>query len=187
MHCTRRSRRVETAHPGFSLVELIVVVTIIGIIAAIAVPRFSTVTTRATSEALKATVAHVSKSSDCYYAEHDHYPGYDPGNGPPNGEKFVEQLTMYTSAAGVPSETYGSPHVYGPYLRKPFPANPFNLLSTVHVKAASNAPDPAEGSVGWVAVLSHGYFGVSASDADLDKVGVNGADEKASVRGLFTN
>lgn len=163
------------------------VVTIIGIIAAIAVPRFSTVTTRATAEALKATVANVSKAINCYYAEHSKYPGYNPGNGTPNGQRFVEQLTMYTSAAGVPSETYGSPHVYGPYVRKPFPTNPFNLLSTVHVKAMPTAANPVEGSVGWVAVLSHGYFGVSASDADLDKVGVNGADEKASVRGLLTN
>ena len=60
-----------------------------------------------------------------------------------------------------------------PNLRPPFPTNPANGLKTVHVKAAPQDAAPAEGSVGWVAVLSHGYFGISASESDLDGVGAD--------------
>ena len=79
---------------------------------------------------------------------------------------------MYTDVQGKTNATYGNPFLYGPYLRPPFPTNPTNGLTTVNVKAAPQDADPAEGSVGWVAVLSHGYFGISASDSDLDDLGV---------------
>ncbi|MEK7731059.1 MAG: hypothetical protein AAB363_04305, partial [Planctomycetota bacterium] len=65
-----------------------------------------------------------------------------------------------------------APYVYGPYLRAPFPANLANNLATVHVKNTRSDPSPADGTVGWVAVLATGDFGVSATDAQLDKIGV---------------
>ncbi|MGB2984556.1 MAG: prepilin-type N-terminal cleavage/methylation domain-containing protein [Phycisphaerae bacterium] len=181
---TRRHQPNQGRRAGFSLVELVVVVTIIGIVAAIAVPRMSTATTRASANALQATLANVRKAIDCYYAEHGQYPGHNPGTGVPNGEKFVQQLTMYTSSNGGPGATYGDPYSYGPYLRKPFPKNPTNNLDTVHVKATPADADPAEGSVGWVAVLSHGYFGISATDEDLDDIGVNEPVIRDGLRGV---
>jgi prepilin-type N-terminal cleavage/methylation domain-containing protein len=168
---------------AFSLVELVVVVTIIGIVAAIAVPRVSDAARRASSSALQASVTNVRKAIDCYYAEHGKYPGYVPGTTTPDGDRFVEQLLRYTNARGDTNTTYGHPFVYGPYLRPPFPVNPTNQLDTVHVKATPADADPAEGSVGWVAVLSHGYFGISASDTDLDEVGVKDIVKKDLVRG----
>ena len=181
---TRRHQPNQGRPAGFSLVELVVVVTIIGIVAAIAVPRASTAATRASAHALQATLTNVRKAIDCYYAEHGKYPGYNPGTNTPDGEKFVQQLTMYTSINGGPGATYSDPYFYGPYLRKPFPANPTNNLRTVHVKATPADADPPEGSVGWVAVLSHGYFGISATDSDLDDIGVLKLEIKDGVRGL---
>ncbi len=168
---------------AFSLVELVMVVTIIGIIAAIAVPRMSAATSRATANALQATLTNVRKAIDCYYAEHGKYPGYTPGTDTPDGDKFVDQLLMYTNVAGETKSTYGNPYLYGPYLRKPFPVNPTNNLDTVHVKAMPADADPAEGSVGWVAVLSHGYFGISATDSDLGDVGVTDPKRLIELRG----
>ncbi len=169
--------------PAFSLVELVVVVTIIGIIAAIAVPRMSNATTSASASALQASVTNVRKAIDCYYAEHSSYPGYVPGTNTPNGDRFIDQLLLYSNRSGETSSSYGHPFIYGPYLRPPFPVNPTNELDTVEVKATPGVADPAEGSVGWVAVLSHGYFGISASDADLDDVGVIDIIKKDLVRG----
>lgn len=169
--------------PAFSLVELVMVVTIIGIIAAIAVPRMSTATSRASANALAATLSNVRKVIDCYYAEHGKYPGYVPGTITPDGDSFVDQLLMYTNAKGETNATYGNPYLYGPYLRKPFPVNPTNNLDTVHVKATPADANPADGSVGWVAVLSHGYFGISATDAALDDVGIDDLVKKDAVRG----
>ncbi len=160
------------------------VVTIIGIIAAIAVPRMSQASSRASANALQATLANVRKAIDCYYAEHGKYPGYTPGTNSPDGDAFVKQLTMYTNLSGASNATYGDPYFYGPYLRSPFPKNPTNLLDTVHVKATPSDADPAEGSVGWVAVLSHGYFGISATDTALDDIGIEEPVARDKVRTL---
>ena len=170
---------------GFSLVELVIVVTIIGILASIAVPRMSSVANRATENALQATLTNVRKAIDLYFAEHDSYPGYDPGTTTPNDDEFVNQLLMYSNALGETQATYGYPFIFGPYIRSPFPKNPFNGLAKVHVKATPADADPADGSVGWVAVLSHGFFGISATDSELDQIGIKDADRKSDVRGTL--
>jgi prepilin-type N-terminal cleavage/methylation domain-containing protein len=167
---------------AFSLVELVMVVTIIGMIAAIAVPRVSQAANAASVSALSATLTNVRKAIDTYYAEHGKYPGYDPVNGTPDGAMFVEQLTRYTNEAGRPNAAYGAPYVYGPYLRAPFPANPFNKLRSVHVKLNHTSPSPADGSVGWVAVLSDGSFGLSVEDIELEKIGITAPEVIGKVK-----
>jgi prepilin-type N-terminal cleavage/methylation domain-containing protein len=167
---------------AFTLVELVIVVTILGMVAAIAVPRVTTAGMRASANALELTLTNVRKAVDVYFAEHGRFPGYAPGTGAPSGTDFVNQLTMYSNRAGNTSATYGGGFVFGPYLRAPFPKNPANKLSTVHVKATRGAPDPASGSAGWVAVLATGDFGIHATDADLDDVGITEASKKLIVR-----
>jgi len=158
------------------------VVTIIGMIAAIAVPRISNASSSASTHALEATLTNVRKAIDCYYAEHDRYPGYDPSSGSPDNGLFVEQLTMYTDANGKTQATPGHPFIYGPYLRAPFPANPTNKLRTVYVKKDETVADPADGTYGWVAVLSDGDFGISASDPDLVRIGVVDSQIQVELR-----
>lgn len=177
---TTDNRRL--AARAFSLVELVIVVTIIGIISAIAAPRMSSVTNRATANALEATLTNIRKAIDCYYAEHNSFPGYDPALGSADGTWFVNQLVMYTNRNGQTSATRTSAYIYGPYLRKPFPKNPANQLDTVHVKATTADADPAAGTVGWIAVLSNGDFGISATDAQLDDIGVTSPTKKLAVK-----
>ncbi len=162
-----RSRRA-----AFSLVELVIVVVIIGVISAVAVPRISNAAKGAKSAALMATLNSVRKAIDVYYAEHNQYPGYTPGTTTPNNTKFIEQLLDYSSATGATNPLGSSTYLYGPYLRPPFPANPFNNLSTVTVKATPAVADPTKGTVGWVAVLSNGAFYVSATTTTLNDIGV---------------
>lgn len=158
---------------AFSLVEVVIVVTIMGIITAIAVPRMSRAAQGANSNALHATVTNVRKAIDAFYAEHNQYPGYDPTTKTPDGDLFIDQLTMYTDFAGYTQATYGSGYEYGPYLRHPFPKNPINNLDVVFVKATPASAGPTAGTAGWVTVLSHGYFTVAAEEADLEKIGVD--------------
>lgn len=158
------------------------VVTIIGIIAAIAAPRVSSSTANSSAGALKATLSNIRSAIDIYYAEHNRFPGYAPGTTTPDGDEFVRQLTLYSDADGKTNANYTSDYVFGPYLRAPFPVNPANKLRTVHVKPLLNSPDPGDGSVGWVAVLSTGDFAVSASDAQLDLVGIMKPAERLEVR-----
>lgn len=168
-HFHRRSVHTRGA---FSLVELVMVVTIIGMISAIAVPRVSAAAQSAKANALRLSMTSIRKAVDAYYAEHSLYPGADPSTKAPDGADFVDQLLRYSDENGNTQDTYGYPFVYGPYLRAPFPSNPINNLNTVHVKATPGAANPAAGSVGWIAVLSHGYFMIDASDVELEDVGV---------------
>ncbi len=181
---TRRGGPPWSPHSGFSLVELVMVVTIIGVVAAIAVPRMSNVANRAAENALQVTLTNVRKAIDLYFAEHDSYPGYDPGTSTPSDDEFVNQLLMYSNALGETQATRGSPFIFGPYLQSPFPTNPFNGLANVRVKATPADADPADGSVGWVAVLSHGFFGISATDAEFDRIGVERLDDKSRARAM---
>ena len=182
---TRHCRRCHTRGPcAFSLVELVVVVTIIGIIASIAVPRISSAASNSRANALQATLANIRKAIDVYYAEHGRYPGYNPATGLPDNNQFIDQLTMYSNEAGGTSPTMTSDYLFGPYLRPPFPKNPGNDLDTVHVKAKKGDADPAPGSVGWVAVLSEGHFGILATDDELDELGITGQTLQKVVRGL---
>lgn len=176
----RRPRR------GFSLVELVIVVTIIGVLASIAMSRMVNVSGKTKAAALEAALASVRKAIDIYYAEHGKYPGYNHSTGAPDNSAFVDQLLMYTDADGKTNAAYTSTYMYGPYLRSPFPQNPTNELATVQVKATPGDADPAKGSVGWVAVLSHGYFGVSATDGDLGDIGINDPVQLTKLRGGYS-
>lgn len=182
MEARQKRRPALRQRNAFTLVELVMVVTIIGVIAAIAVPRLSNASANASANALQATLANVRKAIDCYYAEHDSFPGYAPGTSTPSNDDFVDQLVRYSDRRGNTSDSYGSPFIFGPYIRKPFPANPINRLRTVHVKAQKADGNPADGTVGWIAVLATGDFGISATDVDLDKIGIADPLEKVGAR-----
>ena len=157
---------------SFSLVELVIVVVIIGLITAIAMPRFSRATASATEAYLSSSISTVRRAIELYYAEHDQYPGYNPANGSPSDTMFLRQLLEYSDFEGKTQASLGSPFIYGPYLRPPFPKNPFNELDTVKV-----LPNPSgsvtPGSSGWVAILSNGDFRINATQTDFDNHGVS--------------
>ncbi len=176
-----RTRPPRLGARAFSLVELVIVVVIIGIIAAIAVPRISSGATSASANALEATITNVRKAIDIYYAEHGGYPGYNPSDGSPDGTWFQNQLLMYSDDKGNTNAARTAIYRFGPYIRAPFPKNPSNKLDSVHVKATEAEASPADGSVGWVAVLSNGDFGISATAAELDKLGIVKASKKAEL------
>jgi prepilin-type N-terminal cleavage/methylation domain-containing protein len=155
---------------AFSLVELVIVVVIIGVLSAIAVPRITHSATHSEAEAVRASLINVRKAIDMFYAEHGQYPGFNPTNGTPDGDKFVEQLVNYTDINGRTRASYGYPYIYGPYLRAPFPTNPLKDSNKVAVKATPAAADPG-GEHGWIAVLSHGYFALNATDAEIERLG----------------
>jgi len=167
---------------AFSLVELVIVVTILGILASIAIPRMTTAAAGAQNSALEATLANTRKAIDVFYAEHGRYPGFNPTTGLPDDAFFQDQLLLYSDETGKTNPLPTSVYIYGPYLRAPFPTNPFNRLDTVKVKATPADADPVAGTFGWVAVLSHGYFGISASDAVLNDAGFTGIRAKAILR-----
>ena len=62
---------------GFTLVELMIVVVIIGILASIAVPKFGAVVARAKLTELKQGLWHIVRLEEAYYFSTDNYEGFD--------------------------------------------------------------------------------------------------------------
>src|SRR5687767_1987320 len=72
---------------GFSLLELVIVVAILSIIGAIAVPRMSRGVGGAAEAALKGNLAVLRSAIDLYRSEH--------GDEPPSPERITDQLMKY--------------------------------------------------------------------------------------------
>lgn len=133
-HARARDRR------GFSLVEIVIVVVIIGIVAAIAVPRMSSAAARARGTSLRADISAMNRAVEFYTAEHGGlHPGQDKtGATLADGDAVVARLVEQTDCHGDPGT------VYGPYLLR-IPINPINGLATVRI---DGAPAGA-GTHGW--------------------------------------
>lgn len=62
---------------GFTLVELMIVISIIGLLAAVALPNFQNYQSRSRSSEVKSSLAGISRSEISYYAESGVYVGED--------------------------------------------------------------------------------------------------------------
>lgn len=120
---------------AFSLVELVIVIVIIGIIAAIAVPRFSSATTNANAKQAQASAVILQNALDLFVAEHS------PGALASTGAGIVTQLTTATAADGTAGSTYG------PYIRI-MPAN-LTIGQATDGLAVGGSCDAADAPCGW--------------------------------------
>ena len=112
---------------GFSLVELVIVVVILGIIAAIAIPRISSSSQNASQTALRADLQTLRNAIDWYYSEHNNtFPGVKAAGGTfgaaGTSDAFKNQLTLYTKPDGTVSADKDVLFPHGPYIRGDFPA-----------------------------------------------------------------
>ncbi len=130
---TRRMRA------GFTLVEILIVVVILGILAAIVIPQFSNASVQAKENTLKDELRYLRTQIVVFKAQHK---DIAPGT---NGD-FVQQMTQYTNDLGATSATPTSVFKYGPYLSK-MPKNPISELNTIEITAQD--PPVADGGHGW--------------------------------------
>ncbi len=70
--CGPRKRR--SAQAGFTLMELLVVVAVVGILAAIVVPQFKNAPQKAREAVLKTNLHTMREAFDQYFADKAHYP-----------------------------------------------------------------------------------------------------------------
>lgn len=72
----RRIRETLKSRKGFTLVELMAVIAIIGIIAAIAIPRFSDATEEAQAAKILADLRTIDSAITMHFAANNAYPDY---------------------------------------------------------------------------------------------------------------
>jgi general secretion pathway protein G len=123
--------KTQKTKAGFTLVEILIVVVILGILAAIVIPQFTQASTEARENSLRADLQTIRSQIELYKIQHN---DDTPGSAAPSFENALIGYTLITGA----SCAQGTANALGPYLQA-MPVNPFNLLNTV---------DEAEGALG---------------------------------------
>lgn len=156
---------------GFTLVELLIVVIVLAILAAVVVPQFAASTDDARLAAMDTTLANMRSTLDLYYQQHGEYPSAlgDGMNAADSVPAFVDQLSLYTDDDGIAQNTKDATHRFGPYLRKAeIPLEPvtdssaIEIINTGTLGLSATAGDPG----GWKYDNATGQFIVN--DATYD-------------------
>jgi general secretion pathway protein G len=114
---------------GFTLVEILIVVIILGILAAIVIPQFTNASTQARESSLKSDLQTMRSQIELYKVQHNDVV-------PTPLASFVNQMTLYSDIDGNTNAAKTAIFCYGPYLQQ-IPTNPFNNLATVVAVGAS--------------------------------------------------
>jgi prepilin-type N-terminal cleavage/methylation domain-containing protein len=153
-----------TKRNGFTLVEILIVVVILGILAAIVIPQFSDASEEAKLSSLVSDLQSIRSQIQLYKVQHSHGDSLNiPGT--VSGVDFEAAMTTYTIANGTSATTQApDPNggVYGPYLQK-IPTNPFNDSDTVTSGTTTPAPGTGGTTSGWYFNTDTGAFNANDS------------------------
>lgn len=133
------SRRMLKRQSGFTLIEMLIVIIVLGILAMIIVPQITVSTDDAKVSTLQSNLAGIRSAVELYYVQHGNvYPGAVKVDASATGADadaqlaFVQQLTRYTNQTGRVASTKDTTYKYGPYIKTgQLPANPFNENTSV--------------------------------------------------------
>jgi len=122
---------------GFTLIEILIVVIILGILAAIVIPQFTNASKEAKQSALVTMVQSLRSQIALFKLQHNDYlPGCNPVTNTTLSEAtFWDQMTLFSDLAGATQAAKDATHVYGPYMQSK-PVNPLNSSSTIAEAAA---------------------------------------------------
>src|SRR4051812_3158837 len=138
---------------GFTLIEIMIVVVILGILAAIAIPQLSSATAESRQAMLKDELRFLRNQLMVFRAQHnDVSAGYPGGNlgATPDEPTLLGYLTQYTDALGNVSATGSTTYKYPPYISK-MPENPVNKKDGVWVITGASLPAADESQpYGWI-------------------------------------
>ena len=131
------------AKSGFTLVEILIVVVILGILAAVVIPQFTEASTEAKTSSLCTDLQMMRSQIELYKIQHN---DDLPAEGVDTEADFIADMTAQTNVAGAAGTDYG------PYMQK-IPTNQFNDLETIDVDGTLG-----DGTHGWHFDTTTGQF-----------------------------
>jgi general secretion pathway protein G len=141
---------------GFTLVEILIVVIILGILAAIVIPQFTQASAQARESNLKTNLQTVRSQMLLYKTQHNEaYPA----------TSLATQLVQYTDISGGTATSPDSTHTFGPYLQS-IPINPISNLNAIRmVTGAATAFSAPTTDGGWYFNSTTGEFRADLKDS----------------------
>jgi len=156
LHQRQMKMKNRSTRRGMTLIELLIVVAILGILAAIVLPTFSNANETAKGSALASQLNTVKKSLVLYKTDHN-------GTYPTDAQLITNQWQALTNSTDIDGDIAGSD--YGPYFQKP-PVNGFKNSSVVAADdSAAWQYDSATGTI--KAIVPSTVFS-SAQNLQLD-------------------
>ena len=131
---------------GFTLIEILIVVIILGILAAIVIPQFTNASKEAKQSSLVTMVQSLRSQIALFKLQHNDYlPGTNPLNGATfDGAVFWDQMTLFSDVNGATNATKTAVFDKGPYMQSipknplcPTAANASTVEATVNGAAAA--------------------------------------------------
>ncbi len=139
---------------GFTLVEILIVVVILAILAAIVIPQFTDASTEAQLASLCADLQTMRSQLELYKIQH-------LDNLPDTNSMAEFSLCMLGKTDKFGNTGTGD---LGPYMHK-IPSNPFVAEADANVIDLTSATNPADGSTGWWMNTTTGEFRANSDSA----------------------
>ncbi len=155
---------------GFTLVEILIVVIILGILAAIVIPQFTEASNEARVSNLMTNLQTIRSQLLLYKTQHlENYPD--------SAATFGDQMTLFsdyngTTAAAI-DKTANPPIIFGPYLQS-VPVNPITGSNAVQ---DTTAPGAATTDGGWYYNPATGEFRADLKDSHTTTDGTTQLNE----------
>lgn len=152
----------RTRKSGFTLVEILIVVIILGILAAIVIPQFTNASQDARRSSLQSTVQTLRSQISLFKLQHH--------DTPPNLATFWDELTLYTDDALDTATAKDATHIYGPYVQTK-PLNGMVPAANADVVAATTGtPVPDDGDTAYFYEASSGKVWAQGKDDNGDYI-----------------
>ena len=124
---------------GFTAVEVAIVIAILSLLAAVAIPQIAARKLQGQTTELVGHLGLLRSAVNRYWTQHDGFPG-------PDVATIRQQLCGQTSRAGICGS--GEEFTLGPYLEGEIPESPVTGTSTLRVVDAM--PPSADGTSAWI-------------------------------------
>ncbi|OQY06003.1 MAG: hypothetical protein B6I25_04780 [Planctomycetales bacterium 4572_13] len=149
-----------------------IVVTILGILAAIVLPEFQGHAAQSRESAIKSSLHSVRCQIELYKMQHNNLnPGYFNSTFSATPTILTNQFIGTSQLTGMSqtSKTPGDPYLYGPYLMQ-MPVNPFNNSVTFKIVSSgvTDFSTVVDDSTGWLYQKETATFKINKSGTDSD-------------------